>query len=647
MSKVRAEQYTNRLGTGAPEIPYGVTVPEGASIDGAGGLNLTGIATAGSFKGNLTGDVSGNVTGLAATFTGPVTIGGTLTYEDVTNIDSVGVITARDGVNVSSGDIDVTSGNVKVGTAITAYGSTGIISATSYRGDGSQLSGIEAAPTIQGVANGTIAADSSVIVQPDGKVANVTGYTAALGSSNAFYASEAHQFMSDFDSTTGKVIVVYSNNAGNNHMYAKVGTVSGTSVTYSTDFICSDSSDSSLTYNRGCSMACGNGKVVIVMSDSSTGGMIRVRAGTIDAAANSGAGSITYGTAVTVQGGNSNISTDICYDSDKDKFILLKSNDATGNAAESTIITLSGNTISTADDNRTISAGGDESNFLQIIYVPQKSAYFASYVSGKGENPTSGPSGSGYAKGLVGTINGAGNTMTWGTPSTMGTDNKNNTALCYVPSVDRVVIAYLDRYQAYRLESMVATVDWAAKTLAIGNYHVIESSGNSGYKPIIACLSDNEAKVVVAYMHSPGLVNNIGTVNSSNNSIAWAGRTTVDSSGTVEVGSAWGKPSFSKVGIGKFTMAGRDQSQGETWQIVRQFAATDITTENFIGFSKAAYTNGQTATVKVVGNVTTQSGLTPGKKYYVQNNGTLSSTAASPSVEAGRALTATSLLIKG
>ncbi len=99
MSKVRAEQYTNRMGTGAPEIPYGVTVPEGASIDGAGGLNLTGIATAGSFK----GDLSGNVTGVAATFTGPVTIGGTLTYEDVTNIDSVGIITARDKINMTQG----------------------------------------------------------------------------------------------------------------------------------------------------------------------------------------------------------------------------------------------------------------------------------------------------------------------------------------------------------------------------------------------------------------------------------------------------------------------------------------------------------------------------------------------------------------
>ena len=40
------------------------------------------------------------VSGAAATFTSNVTIGGTLTYEDVTNIDSVGVITAREGISI-------------------------------------------------------------------------------------------------------------------------------------------------------------------------------------------------------------------------------------------------------------------------------------------------------------------------------------------------------------------------------------------------------------------------------------------------------------------------------------------------------------------------------------------------------------------
>ena len=41
-----------------------------------------------------------NVTGVAATFTGNVSIGGTLTYEDVTNIDAVGIITARNGIEI-------------------------------------------------------------------------------------------------------------------------------------------------------------------------------------------------------------------------------------------------------------------------------------------------------------------------------------------------------------------------------------------------------------------------------------------------------------------------------------------------------------------------------------------------------------------
>ena len=52
---------------------------------------------------------TGIVTAVSANFTGDVSIGGTLTYQDVTNIDSVGVITARAGVNV-------TGGNVKIGT---------------------------------------------------------------------------------------------------------------------------------------------------------------------------------------------------------------------------------------------------------------------------------------------------------------------------------------------------------------------------------------------------------------------------------------------------------------------------------------------------------------------------------------------------
>ena len=78
-------------------------------------IKSTGIITATKFDGPFD---SINVSG-AATFTGNVTIGGTLTYEDVTNIDSVGLITARKGII-----------------------SSGVVTASSFTGAGSGLTGV-------------------------------------------------------------------------------------------------------------------------------------------------------------------------------------------------------------------------------------------------------------------------------------------------------------------------------------------------------------------------------------------------------------------------------------------------------------------------------------------------------------------------
>ena len=75
--------------------------------------------------------------------------------------------------------------------------------------------------------------------------------------------------------------------------------------------------------------------------------------------------------------------------------------------------------------------------------------------------------------------------------------------------------------------------------------------------------------------------------------------------------------------------------------------ASDIQDNGVVGFSSANYSNGATATINVVGNTVTQSGLTPGKEYFVTNTGDISQT-ASPlkSVKAGVAVSSTSLLIK-
>ena len=120
MSRIRADKFVNSTATGAPQLTLGAEVPVGYGITGAGGINITGVATASSFVGNLTGNSTGltgtpnitvnNIVAAAATFSGNVSIAGTLTYEDVTNVDSIGIITARSGVRITTGGLVVTAG---------------------------------------------------------------------------------------------------------------------------------------------------------------------------------------------------------------------------------------------------------------------------------------------------------------------------------------------------------------------------------------------------------------------------------------------------------------------------------------------------------------------------------------------------------
>ena len=101
--------------------------------------------------------VTGIATASEGYFSGNVTIGGTLTYEDVTNQDVIGLITARSGIKIGNdqdatgigitlgtGDIGsaVFAGIASVGSAITMYGSSGIVSATQFYGDGENLTGL-------------------------------------------------------------------------------------------------------------------------------------------------------------------------------------------------------------------------------------------------------------------------------------------------------------------------------------------------------------------------------------------------------------------------------------------------------------------------------------------------------------------------
>ena len=289
MSRIRANKVTNKLGTGAIELEKGAHLPIGMGITGAGGLNITGVVTATSFSGSgaaLTGidatsikdsggnvkiqgqasgavytgihtfnsdiDVDGhtnldnvNVAGVATfasavntgaltastgTFSGNVSVGGTLTYEDVTNIDSVGIVTAREGIflpdtkqlkignnattpdfkiyhvptenfiespngnlnikasNGSGGVINAIicrpsaevelfyGGNQKLETTNTGVTVTGQVAASSFAGDGSGLSGVVSGISTEALttAGATVTLDLS---KDDHKITKSGTYT--------------------------------------------------------------------------------------------------------------------------------------------------------------------------------------------------------------------------------------------------------------------------------------------------------------------------------------------------------------------------------------------------------------------------------------------------------------------------------------
>ena len=107
MSRVRADKLVDRAGTGAVELTQGATLPSGKTISGSGTIAVNSSGTAAGLSGSPDITVN-NVTGVAATFTGAVTVGGVLTYEDVTNVDSVGLVTARSGLRVVGGGATIT-----------------------------------------------------------------------------------------------------------------------------------------------------------------------------------------------------------------------------------------------------------------------------------------------------------------------------------------------------------------------------------------------------------------------------------------------------------------------------------------------------------------------------------------------------------
>ena len=176
-------------------------------------IEVVGVITTGQFKSGTSNLHSTgieltnlNVSGIA-TIGGNVTIGGVLTYQDVTNVDSLGIGTFRTGINVSGGQLDVGS-NIKLGNA-------GVITATSFVGSGANLTGITQVGGGNSVTfNDSVAANfgtgNDLRIYHDGSesvIGNNTGTFQFLSPNEIRYRATTHHFLSyGNDETMAKFI---------------------------------------------------------------------------------------------------------------------------------------------------------------------------------------------------------------------------------------------------------------------------------------------------------------------------------------------------------------------------------------------------------------------------------------------------------
>ena len=613
MSRLRADTLTDRTGTSAPDLTHGAT------------------STTGTFSGDLGG---GDVT-----LSGNATVDGTLTYQDADNINSTGIITAQQGIQVLANGFDVT-GISTFNSPITVAGittindsglhATGVVTATSFAGDGSALTGTNR--TVSLVASGTLSNGQTVIIQSDGTVKAVgieTGSNPVFGTKATFNTSTSQYTSGVYDPDTNKVIIAYQDGGNSYRGTAVVGTVdsSDNSISFGTPVVFY----SLQTGNIAVAYDSSNDKVVIAFHDYDTNYDERVIVGTVSGT------SITFGSSVQLEGTeNSNPRyTSIAFDSSNNKCVFCY-RDTTSNNYYGTarVGTVSGNSISFGT--AVLFNGSNRGDYIQATFDSSNNKVVIAFANG----------GSNYSgTAVVGTVSGTsisfGSAVAFGSgagfssgqrPLGIAFDSKNN----------KVVIAYVDANDSNKGKAIVGTV--SGTSISFGSAVEFNDSNHTAPQGIGAIYVSNAEKVIIVYRDAGN--SNKGTAIAgtvSGTSISFGSEVVFNTAGGTNYNSAI-YDSTNK----RFVVAYRDDSNSNAGTaIVGSFDATNVTTENFIGFSDAAYTNGQTATVQIITALDdAQSGLTTASKHYVQNDGTLSTTAGSPSVLAGTALSDTEIIVK-
>jgi hypothetical protein len=554
------------------------------------GVSITGVSSATQF--------SGNITGTTGTFSGNVSVGKTLTYEDVTNIDSVGVVTARAGIKIGAGQ------------SISAV--SGIVT---YYGDGSKLSGIELG-TQNFVASGTIPNGATVIIKADGTVSTITQSTVGptAGTEVVFNSGSTQDISCAYNSTNGKVVIVYADAGNSNYGTAIVGTVSGNSISFGSEVVY----NSAASYYNSCAYDSSNNKVVISYRDD---------------------GNSYYGTAIvgTVSGTSISFGSEAVFSTTAEyattTFVgsgkVVIAYRGSSNYGKARVGTVSGTSISFGSE---VTFNSAETNAFSSTFDSTNGKIVIVYQD---------VGNSQYGTAIVGTVSGT--SISFGSEvvysnSTAG-DRRFSTT--FDSTNGKVVIAYRDQTDSNYGKAIIGTV--SGTNISFGTPVVFESASTF---EISATYDSTNDKVVIAYKDSDN--SDYGTVVTgtvSGTSISFDTPVVFNSANTSYVSATYDSTNKKVVVVYR---DGGNSNYGTAVIIDTSITiTTTLTTENYIGIAAEAISNGATGKINVVtGTNKSQTGLTTAQTYYVQNDGTLATSAGNPSVVAGTAISDTKIIVQ-
>ena len=600
MSELWVTNVYNQQGDGAPNFPNGATV--------------TGVVTATTLKGDaeITGGTinAASVTAASGTFNGPVTIGGTLTYEDVTNIDSVGVITAREGIKVTGGGINA----------------VGVITATSFVGSGANLTGIDALPSVSGTASGSITAGKAVMIKSDGNYEPVVGVDETLGAKSTGF-SRTYYIKSTYDTASDKFVIVYADPANDYNPTSSVATISNTNaVSYGTK----TSIQATNIGNNGldvCYVA-NRSKVACVHRNGGSG--IALERGTVSGT------NITWDNRLAITNWNTAGSEKhrVIYNPDNNNILVLyKAGSGGSGTTHIAEFSMASNGTITALANKQMSNQTGES--MDVCYDTENDGYVVVYVAG---NQSSQPMIQFVQSGNGGAIPNA-------TSETFITSGFGvNQVRCeYDPDTNQIIYLYqrssddnpylmtikCDGTSNFTYGTPLKVANLGA---GIQNALGLTYMGGTAKKVIVTYQSSATSKVYVKSY----IVNGTGFTEipalEVDNSYGMYGAISCDTRGLI---TSKALVSFSD-----------DNSNQDSYSKSYTPANSNLSADTYLGFANNTATNGQTVKVNTASNISTQSGLTTATKYYVGGSGGLISAPGNPSIVAGVALNSTQLLIK-